>query len=172
MGSGKSTLGPILANVFGYDFVDLDRVLEQRLGLSIPSFFAAEGEEAFRSVERELLTETSTLTRAVVAPGGGAFLDEANRSLMLAHGLVVYLRLSVDHLVDRLQSSRHRPLLFDEDGGPLAIEALHERIARLLADRSPLYEEAHVIVDVALGPIGQTVDRISAEIQASAKRLG
>lgn len=172
MGSGKSTLGHILANVLGFDFVDLDDVLEERLGRPIWEYFQVEGEEAFRKAEHALVEETIVLKNTVVAAGGGAFLVDANRDLMRENGLTVYLRLSVSLLVTRLSSSRHRPLLFGDDGVTLSGEALRERIERLLAERTPYYEEADVIVDIDTGPIGSAVDRLEAEIQAWEKKPG
>ncbi len=172
MGSGKSTLGSILANVLGYDFVDLDDEFVARFDQSIEAFFASEGETAFRRAEALLIEETLDRKDLVVAPGGGAFLVASNRKLMLEHGLVVYLRLSVPVLVGRLRTSRHRPLLFDENGVTLRGRALEERIRQLLAEREAVYEEAHLSIDIDSAPIGEVVDMIAGQLQDFEKKLG
>lgn len=172
MGSGKTTLGSIMANVIGYDFVDLDELLEKRRGQTIQSIFAEEGEEAFRRAEHTLISETVGFEKKIVAPGGGAFLIAANRALMLEHGLTVYLRLSVPLLVSRLRSSRHRPLLLDDQGRRLPEKALAERITRLLEHRTPFYEQSHLTIDIDGEGVGKTVDRIVAEIQAFSNKPG
>ncbi|HUF09243.1 MAG TPA: shikimate kinase [Rhodothermales bacterium] len=170
MGSGKSTLGSILANVLGYDFMDLDDVLVTRFRRSIEAVFTEEGEDAFRAAEQALVRESTMMEETVISTGGGAFLFAENRSLMSQHGLTVYLRLPLSLLVDRLRSSRHRPLLYDDRGVTLTGAALETRIGHLLEEREPFYEMADLVIDVEPGSVGQTVDTLFKEIQAFAKK--
>lgn len=166
MGSGKSTLGPILANVLGYRFADLDARVAESAGRPVTQVFAEEGEAAFRAREAEALRATGREHRLVVATGGGALTREPNLSWALAHGTVAYLRASPDALVARLQRSRNvRPLLLDADGTRLTDAALRARIQALLEARRPFYEQAHVVVDVGAGPVGPAVDVLARAVR-------
>lgn len=160
MGSGKSTLGPMVANVLGYDFVDLDETLEAVFGSSISAFFQAQGEEAFRAEEARQLRETAALSRTVVSLGGGALAREENLRFALASGLVVYLRWSAADLAHRLSRSTDRPLLYGPTGETLPLEALELRIEEMLANREPFYLQANVCVELGRQPVGYSVDEV------------
>lgn len=161
MGSGKSTVGPLLAERSGYAFLDLDDAVAERAGRSVAAVFAESGEAAFRTFEAAALRTTGTLARTVVALGGGAVAADANLDWTLEHGTLVYLRLPADELARRLATAAaDRPLLQDPGGGPLAESALTERIATLLAGREPFYERAHVIVDAAGQTVEETVEAV------------
>jgi shikimate kinase len=148
MASGKSTVGPRLADALRYAFLDLDDAIEARAGCSIPDLFAREGEGAFRALEREALRETARRERVVVALGGGALTREDNLRWARAHGTIVYLRVPASVLVRRLQAGRpERPLLLDEAGTPLADADLRHRVQSMLDERSPYYEQADLVVD-------------------------
>lgn len=160
MGSGKSTIGPILANVLGYEFTDLDERIEADLGMPIRAYFLAEGEGAFREAERRVLEETTQWTAHVVSLGGGAMAQEANARMILEAGTVVYLRASVSELQRRLRRSRHRPMLLDDQGRRLPPDELMQRIRMLLDAREPSYMQAHLLVDIDNRHVGQTVDDV------------
>ena len=161
MGSGKSTLGPILANVLGYDFEDLDALIEAHAGKPPATVFADEGEAAFREMEAALLRESGGRERIVMALGGGALASEANLAWTLAHGRVVYLRVGAEQLARRLWwSPNERPLLLGQGGEALSEPALRERVAAMLARREPFYRRAHVTVDVGSLGVGETVDAV------------
>ena len=147
MASGKSTVGPRLAEALGYVFLDLDEVIEERVGMSIPALFERRGEATFRQVEAAMLRATTERERIVVALGGGALTREDNLRWALRHGTVVYLRVPVEVLADRLQASgTGRPLLLDEQGAPLDEDALRTRIRTMLDRRDPYYRQADVVV--------------------------
>lgn len=153
MASGKSTVGPHVAERLGCPFIDLDERIERRAGQSIPALFAGSGEAAFRQIEAEALCATAEQDEAVVALGGGALVDDANRAWALQHGCVVYLHVSADTILERVaDQAEHRPLLQDDAGVPLSPEAMRARIEQMLRKRRPLYEEAHVTVDAAQPP--------------------
>jgi shikimate kinase len=160
MGSGKSTIGPILANTIGYSFVDLDAAVEAATGLPVSTIFQEQGERGFRLAERHALEEASVRSGVVVALGGGALTSPLSLDIVHRTGILVYLRASPDEIWARLRHKRDRPLLMGEGGEPLTEEALRERIRLLLADREPAFREADVIVDTNGGRLGLTVDRI------------
>lgn len=135
MGAGKTSIGKRLAERFGLQFVDADREVEAHTGASVSTIFDCEGEVGFRERERATLTELLNGTDTLIATGGGAVLDEGNRSLMRTRGFVVHLHVGVEEQLRRLARDRTRPLLQRED---------REEALRALADiREPLY------VDVA-----------------------
>jgi len=94
MGSGKSTIGPILANTLGFDFVDLDRFVEQKAAKRIKEIFTTDGEQAFRALEQASLVEVSGRTQCVVSLGGGIIANEENFRLIRDSGVIVYLQLA------------------------------------------------------------------------------
>ncbi|WP_420455390.1 shikimate kinase [Rubrivirga sp.] len=146
MASGKSTVGPLLADRLGYRFVDLDWLVEARAGRTVPALFA-EGEPVFRAAETEALRETTAGEGLVVATGGGTLVDPSNLVVARMAGPVVWLRPSVDVLLRRLGRARGRPLLADAAGRPLRGDALAERVRSLLAAREPFYAQADLVVD-------------------------
>lgn len=154
MGSGKSTVGPALAEALGYGFVDLDELIEDRAGRTIPVLFAEEGETGFRKLEAELLREVAGQEQVVVALGGGALTFEANLRCALAAGVVVYLRVPTEQLTKRLLAiGSGRPLLMGSEGRPLGEFDLRARIDFLVAAREPFYNRAQLTVDVGeMGP--------------------
>ncbi|HRK57178.1 MAG TPA: shikimate kinase [Burkholderiaceae bacterium] len=137
MGSGKSTVGQLLAKELGVPFVDSDRLIEARSGVSIATIFDVEGEAGFRKREADIIAELMGREGLVVATGGGAVLSEDNCQRMRAHGLVVYLDASLTELLRRLKHDRSRPLLQTDHAA--------ERIAQLLHERTALYRRcAHL----------------------------
>ena len=152
MGSGKSTIGPLLAEALGYAFVDLDERIEAEAGRPIRGLFAEEGEAAFRALEARLLRASGAWTETVVALGGGALTFEANLQSARAQGAIVYLHTSVDELARRLrQDGTDRPLLLDDTGNLLSPDALRHRIETMLARREPFYRRAHHTIDATEG---------------------
>lgn len=131
-GAGKSTIGRMLAAKLGFDFLDTDHVIEQRTGADISWIFDVEGESGFRDREHQVLAEMVLETNVVVATGGGIVLRPENRSLLSALDVVVYLEASLQQLLVRTSKDKKRPLL--------QVENPSERIAALLAERSPFYE--------------------------------
>lgn len=160
MGSGKSTVGPILANTIGYTFADLDRLIEAAEGIPVTAIFRTKGEGYFRGLEREQVRVASRRPRFVLALGGGTLGDPENFDVLIGTGILVYLRVSLDLLVLRLQHRQDRPLLMDDEGNKLPPPLLRERIGQLLEQREPLYNRASVIVDVDERRVGITVDRL------------
>ena len=138
MGSGKSSTGRPLAERLGYGFVDADAVIEQAAGCSISQIFERDGEAGFRAIETQVLSAISQRHSLVVATGGGVVTQPENWGL-LHHGIVIWLDVVPDQLLQRLQAdSTVRPLLQTADP-EAALDAL-------LAERRPLYAEADLTV--------------------------
>lgn len=136
-GSGKSTVGRLLARETQRSFIDCDREIEARSGVSIATIFELEGEAGFRKRESSMLDELTQRPDVVLATGGGAVLAEDNRRVLKSRGLVIYLQASTDELVRRTAGDKARPLLSGDDP--------RGRLLELLAVRQPLYEAtAHV----------------------------
>lgn len=160
MGSGKSTIGPILANTLGYDFADIDKVVEERAGKSVKDIFHDDGEQSFRSIERTVLEELSRNDHVVISLGGGSIVDSRNFTLVKNSGILVYLQSSPDQLLRRLQHKSDRPVLSDSDGQRLDLDKLRERVMQLYADREPVYLQAHIAIYTDEQRVGITVDEI------------
>lgn len=128
--------------------MDLDERIETKIGTSIATFFAREGEQAFRRLESESLKETASLSAVVIAVGGGALCSEHNLAWALTNGTVVYLEVGTGYLVGRLRKEQmKRPMLLDDQGKPLDEETVTERITKLLESRIPFYSQAHLTVN-------------------------
>ncbi len=166
MGSGKSTLGPILANTLGYGFVDVDRMIEERSGKSIGDVFQVLGEKEFRQMERETLLEIVRMHETVVSLGGGAIANEENFQLLHAHGIIVYLRMSPEEATRRMRHKVNRPLLKGTDGELLDENALREKITDLMRRREEFYARADVIIQTEHQRIGATVDDLVKQLRA------
>ncbi|MGD8418640.1 MAG: shikimate kinase AroK [Pseudomonadales bacterium] len=133
MAVGKSTVGRLLAQQLGYEFYDTDQVIEERAGADVAWIFDVEGEEGFRNRESHVIDELTRLEHVVVATGGGAVLRDCNRRMLAARGCVIHLDSPLDRLLERTHKDRKRPLL--QNGNP------EETLARLQAEREPLYQE-------------------------------
>ena len=151
MASGKSTVGPLLADQLGYRFVDLDWLVEAQTGRSVTDLFA-EGEAVFRAAETAALRETTGGDGLVVSTGGGTLVDPSNLILARGSGPVVWLRTSVPILTARVGDASGRPMLAGRDGRPLQGADLSERIADLLASREPYYAQADLVISADTTP--------------------
>lgn len=133
MGAGKTTVGKILADELGLEFLDTDKEIEDRTGADIGWIFDVEGEEGFRKREASMLDELTQRTGVLVATGGGVILNEENRKRLVARGTVVYLDAPLDQQVERTSRDRNRPML--RDGEPRDI------LTEMQSERDPLYRE-------------------------------
>lgn len=140
MGSGKTTVGRLLAEGLGWSFADLDDLIVRAAGASVPEIFAREGEEGFRRRETEALRAAAAGRRQVVATGGGAACREENLALMLASGRVVALDVSAAEAIRRTGGRSGRPLL-DGSAEPVAVATA------LLERRQTFYARAHLRVE-------------------------
>ena len=158
MGAGKSTVGRHLAELTGYDFVDADKVIEERAGADISWIFDVEGEEGFRNREEQVLDDLTQSRDIVLATGGGAVLRGDNRRRLRERGVVVYLSSPVDVIVARTRHDRRRPLLQGVDAA--------ETLAKLNRERHALYQEAaHVEVATARSSPRTVAERVMEAVE-------
>ena len=160
MGSGKSTIAPILANTLGYSFLDVDHEIEKATGKKVSDIFTDHGEEYFRSVERELLENASAKDHCVVSLGGGTIANDYNFALIKRSGILVYLRADVEQIVQRMKYKTDRPLLTDADGRRLEEDELRKRIIAILRAREGYYTKADLVVETGSNRVGVTVDEL------------
>lgn len=134
MGSGKSTVGRLLASHLGFRFVDTDTLIVEAAGMPISEIFATRGEAAFRDLETETLKSLGAREHLIIATGGGIVVREGNIPLLRQTGFVVELKADEETIFARVSRNTQRPLLQTEN--PRAT------IAKLVAERAPLYEAA------------------------------
>ena len=154
MGSGKTTVGNLLAKHLQWSMVDTDDQIISRIGKSIDSIFQEYGEEQFRTIERSVIADLCGKSQQVIASGGGAFADPANRSIMLASGKVFFLKASPEILLKRMREDKSigaavRPLLSED----MSIA----NIANLLSERIESYSMAHHSVETD----GRTTEEVA-----------
>jgi shikimate kinase len=156
-GTGKTTVGRLVAARLGRPFADADQELERRAGRTIAAIFAAQGEPAFRVLEETILGELTTRDGLVLATGGGAVLREANRRALRRLGRVVWLTAAPDLLADRLRR--------DPAGRPaLTAAGTLDEIAAVLVARLPLYR---AVADVTVDTAGRSPDEVADAVLAA-----
>lgn len=153
MGTGKSAVGRQLAKQKGWNFVDLDELIELQQQRRIVDIFAQEGESYFRKIEKKILRQVATQSKFVVACGGGVVLDKDNIKLMKKNGIVICLRASCAEILKRISGSTLRPIL--------NVAKPRERIELLLKMRAPYYLQADKTIDTSCSSIKQVVGKIS-----------
>jgi shikimate kinase len=165
MGSGKSTVGPILANTLGFEFMDLDAVLEHQEKMKITDIFKNFGEARFREMERAAVHEFGAGRRLVVALGGGTVVHQPTLDEILRKGVLVYLQSTPSSIFQRLRTKTNRPMLLQPDGSPMSGDQLLGHIETLLSKRIPFYEQAQITICIDNRRVGQTVDTIVKELR-------
>ena len=163
MGAGKSTVGRRLAKRLGLPFADADREIERAADRSISEIFDSYGEPAFRDGERRVIARLVQGPATVIATGGGAFMHEATRALILARCTAIWLDADVETLAARVARRDDRPLLRGRDA--------KAALAELAARRNPVYAEAHLRVPTGPVPHEEVVARILAALAAAEEAL-
>lgn len=160
MGTGKSSVGRRIASLLHFPFLDADEEIETAAQMSIPEIFASYGEPYFRDGERRVIARLidGPGTRLVLATGGGAFINEETRALILSRTIPVWLDSDVDTLLDRVGRKDNRPLL--NQGDP------REILTRLRAERESAYSQAPIHVKSTRGPHSRTVAKVLRGIEA------
>jgi len=161
MGSGKSTIAPVLANKMNRASFDTDLWIENNYGKSIYQIFKDEGEESFREKEAYCLELVSQMKQFVVAVGGGAIVSSDNWINLKKSGIIIYLKCSMETIWERIKSSESRPLL------PQNESERFEKVKSLLTLRSPFYERADIIFPCETGDsTDKTADHLKKLIEA------
>ena len=158
MGVGKSTVGRRLAARLGLAFVDADDEIEKAAGMTISEMFERYGEAYFRDGERRVISRLMDGEPKVIATGGGAFMQDETRALILDHATAIWLDADIDILVDRVSRREGRPLLKGKD--PRVV------LTELAATRNPIYALAPIHVKSIAAPHDVAVDRIMEQLVA------
>jgi shikimate kinase len=160
MGTGKSTIGRLVARQLGFEPVDTDELIEARTGEAVGALFARHGEAAFRDLERRVLEDLAGRERLVIATGGGLVCQPGNLDHLRRHALVFCLWATPETIWQRVRHQTHRPLLQVAD--PQA------EIRRLLAEREPFYRQADVLVNSGLRTPREVASLIAHQFQHAA----
>lgn len=152
MGTGKSSVGQLVAAQLRFEFVDTDDLIAARAGKSITGIFADEGEVRFREHERAIVEELKSRMETVIATGGGLVVDEANLESLKTHALVVCLWASPETVWLRVRNQSHRPLLQAPD--PEA------RLRQMLSERGPFYRRADVLIGTDLRSVRDVAQHV------------
>jgi len=152
MGTGKSSVGQLVAAQLHFTFLDTDHVIEARAGKTISDIFAQDGEPAFRALEKKIVDELVTRKKTVISTGGGLPANPDNFASLKTHSLIVCLWASPEKIWERVRSQSHRPLLNEAD--PLA------KIRRLLAEREPYYRQADVLLNTEMRALKDVAQQV------------
>ena len=164
MGSGKTTVGRVVAEHLGLEFLDVDEAIEARCGVEVDRIFEIEGETGFRARESQMLDELTQRTNVVIATGGGSILDPSNRAILKERGVTVWLKTSIQQQLKRLSRDRRRPLLQTTDR--------KQRLLIMAKERDPLYELCADIIILSANLTPQAMGQRAAErIAEELKRI-
>ncbi len=152
MATGKSSVGRQLAARLGYDFVDVDALIETEADMPIPRIFATQGEPAFRELEARMVERAAGRTGCVIATGGGAIVNPRNLEALKRSGVVIALTASPETILSRIGSGEDRPML---GGGET-----RERIRLLMAERAAAYAKADLSVDTSDRSVDEVVHHL------------
>ena len=138
MGSGKSTIGKILANKLDYNFIDVDKMIEIEAKKTIKKIFEEDGEEYFRDLEEKITINILQHKKTIVSLGGGAIINKKVRSAIKENSYNIYLNVDVNILTKRLQNSKTRPLIYKKN--------LKKELINLIGIREKFYQKADLVV--------------------------
>ncbi len=153
MGSVKSAVGRTVAKMLGRRFIDTDHYIERKAGKSIPEIFKEDGEEKFRSIEREIIKKVSQYVGIVIATGGGAIKDPDNFKNLNESGWIIALYASPEVLYKRIAGKRARPLLAGEEDPVKVLE-------KIFNERKNMYAQAHFQVNTEEKEINQIAEEV------------
>jgi shikimate kinase len=157
MGTGKTSVGRLVAEVLHFDFLDTDELIEEYTGRSITDIFSKDGEAAFRLLEKKVVEELAGKTKTVISTGGGLPADPENLAQLKSCALVVCLWASTEKIWERVRHQSHRPLLHEADP--------QKKIRDLLAVREPFYRQADVLVNTGLRSPREVAQQIALQFK-------
>lgn len=152
MGSGKSSVGRMLAKRLQRPLIDTDHKIEKDYGKKIPEIFAEHGEEGFRKIEQDVISEVGRMEGIIISTGGGSVLRKANVDALRQNGILITLTASPEVIIERVSRKKNRPLLNRPDRD--------EFIRKLMAERKPFYDVADLIIDTSGNELHEVVRRI------------
>jgi shikimate kinase len=161
MGAGKTSVGRLVAENLGFEFLDTDELIQARTGRTIGDIFAGEGEPAFRALEKQLVQELSTREKTVISTGGGLPTNPENLAALKSFALVVCLWASPGKIWERVKNQSHRPLLHGEDP--------QTKIRELLAAREPFYKQADVLINTDLRSVREATQQIVLQFKLATR---
>jgi shikimate kinase len=161
MGAGKTSVGRLVAENLGFDFLDTDELIQSRTGRTIADIFAKEGEPAFRALEKQVVQELSTRKKTVISTGGGLPTNPENLAALKSYALVVCLWASPEKIWERVRHQSHRPLLLDADP--------QKKIRELLAAREPFYKQADVLINTDLRSVREAAQQITLQFKLATR---
>jgi shikimate kinase len=164
MGTGKSTVGQIVASILNFEFVDTDEMIEGMAGKRITDIFSSDGEERFRQYEQQVVGQLKDLKGAVISTGGGLVTRPENLASLKEHALVVCLWCSPETIFRRVGHQSHRPLL--------RVEKPLERIRELLNERAPAYRQADVLLNSEFRKPREVATHVVHQFRAVTKQGG
>ena len=154
MGAGKSTIGPLLARILSWDFVEMDRLIEKAIGLSVSEIFKERGEPFFREEEARVARSLAGREKVVIATGGGAFAQPGTREVLAEGAFIVWLKAPFDTLSSRVDRGPSRPLALDR-----------ATMQKLWEERDPFYRQADFVVETADTTPAAVARQIAERIQ-------
>lgn len=157
MGTGKTSVGRVLAETLGFEFLDTDELIQSRTGRTIADIFNKEGEPAFRTLERDVVKELSTREKTVISTGGGLPTNPENLATLKSFALVVCLWASPEKIWERVRHQSHRPLLHDADP--------QKKIRELLAAREPFYKQADVLINTDIRALREVAQQVALQFK-------
>jgi shikimate kinase len=156
MGAGKTTIGRILASRFKYIFIDLDLYIEKKERKTVSDIFSKFGEEHFRVLEQKYLSELTGWKNVVIALGGGTITGYDVVERIKSSGVLVFIDVSMEVILERVKRNKKRPLLLDDNGNLKSDETLESELKKLLERRRRLYQMAHVTMIQTAGNAAET----------------
>ncbi|MBR1792647.1 MAG: shikimate kinase [Bacteroidales bacterium] len=162
---GKTTIGKKLANSLGWQFIDIDQLIEERYRTSIPLFFQHYGEPLFRQIETQTLHETKQVENAVISTGGGTPCHNNNMEWINQHGTSIFLSLNAENIYSRMKAShKHRPIL-----ASIPEQQRYPFIQQQLAQRLPHYAQARHTLIIDQTPPTEIIKSIYEIINSDAQ---
>ncbi len=163
MGVGKSTIGRNLAKKLKYNFVDIDKIIEEKEGISINLIFKNKSENYFRKIENDVSLSELKKSNSVISFGGGAFLNNAIRKSSKKLSVSFWLDVPIDLLIKRLSKSRRRPLLYQKN--------ISETIKKIYNERKKIYNEADYRIKCNSLKLEQIVNKILYLYEKSGNKI-
>ena len=152
MGTGKTSVGRLVADSLRFDYLDTDELIQSRSGRLISDIFKTDGEPAFRLLENQTVADLTKRTKTVIATGGGLPTNPDNLDALKKHALIFCLWASPEKIWERVKNQSHRPLLHDENP--------QVKIRQLLAAREPFYKQADVLLNTELRSLREVAQQI------------